>query len=90
MNERIKELAEQSYVEVPHERDWDATSKIFDKEKFAELIVKECLALLNGEKEYYSNPGKYESLEYYERMKAKAEALEDAGSLIKSHFGVKQ
>lgn len=42
MNERIKELIERSYVEVPHERDWDATSKIFDKELFAELIIKEC------------------------------------------------
>jgi len=42
MNERIKELAEQSYDEVPHERDWDATTRVFNKEKFAELIIKEC------------------------------------------------
>jgi len=41
MNERIKELIEQAYVEVPHERDWDATSSVFDKEKFAELIMRE-------------------------------------------------
>jgi hypothetical protein len=43
MNERIKELIEKSYDIVPHERDWDATSRVFNKEKFAELIVKECI-----------------------------------------------
>ena len=43
MNERIKELIEKSYDIVPHERDWDATSSVFNKEKFAELILKECL-----------------------------------------------
>lgn len=43
MNKRINELAEQAYVEVPHERDWDATSQIFDKEKFAELIINQCM-----------------------------------------------
>ena len=45
MNERIKELAEQSYNEVPHERDWDATSRVFDKEKFAESLIRECMRM---------------------------------------------
>lgn len=40
MNDIIKDLIEQSHVEVPHERDWDATSFVFDKQKFAELIVQ--------------------------------------------------
>lgn len=44
MNERIKKLISDSYVEVPHERDWDATSSTFDKEKFAKLIVEEFTA----------------------------------------------
>lgn len=48
MNERIKELIEQAYVEVPHERDWDAMSIVFNKEKFAELIVKECISMAKG------------------------------------------
>ena len=53
MNERIKELAEQATTYVdPSANDgvcWD-----FDKEKFAELIVKECMewcdahATING------------------------------------------
>ena len=43
MNERIKELAEQatSYKEVLVEGKHDI--EVFDKEKFAELIVKECI-----------------------------------------------
>ena len=42
MNERIKELAEQatSYKEVLVEGKHDI--EVFDKEKFAELIVREC------------------------------------------------
>ena len=47
MNQRIRELAEQSYDKVPHERDWDATSRVFNKEKFAELIVQECVNVLH-------------------------------------------
>ena len=48
MNERIRELAEQAttYIEPT------ATSGegwIFDKEKFAELIVRECLDILDDE-----------------------------------------
>ena len=40
MKDRIDELMDQSYVEYPHERDWDATTLVFDKRKFAELIVQ--------------------------------------------------
>lgn len=46
MNKRIKELIDKAYIEVPHERDWDAMSSVFDKEKFAELIVNECRDLV--------------------------------------------
>jgi hypothetical protein len=47
MNERIKELAEQatSIVESPPNREgWTSSYAYFDKEKFAELIVRECAA----------------------------------------------
>lgn len=51
MNARIQELIEQSYDEVPHERDWDAVTMVFNKEKFTELIVRECvdIAFCNGD-----------------------------------------
>ena len=45
MNERIRELAERatSIVESPPNREgWTSSYAYFDKEKFAELIVKEC------------------------------------------------
>ncbi len=39
MNERIRELVEKSYI-----YDKQNDSSFFDKEKFAELIVRECAA----------------------------------------------
>ena len=42
MNERLKELAEQATIE---ESDG---FKFFDKEKFAELIVKECASFIDS------------------------------------------
>lgn len=41
MNERIKELIEQATM-IEHGVDNGFDMVIFDKEKFAELIVKEC------------------------------------------------
>ena len=40
MNDRIKQLAEQCYE---HDQSWTGVGqRIFNKEKFAELIVREC------------------------------------------------
>ena len=49
MNERIKELAEQAttYIE-PTENSGEGW--IFDKEKFAELIVRECAGVSENHK----------------------------------------
>jgi hypothetical protein len=90
MNERIKELAEQAgwtdgYYASDHGPFVDPE---FNKEKFAELIVRECVALMNDEKEYFSKPAPYESRDYYERCRAKEDAFEDAARMIKNHFGV--
>ena len=69
MNERIKKLKEQatSYT-------WngnDVTEEL-DEQKFAELIVRECLDIVNR-KEY----------SYHE-----ADPLWETSQLIKQHFGV--
>jgi hypothetical protein len=45
MNKRIQELEKQSYTEVMHEM--GGTYMAFDKEKFAELIVRECISALD-------------------------------------------
>jgi hypothetical protein len=62
MNERIKELAEQIYG-----------SAHYDDFKFAQLIVKDCLDIVNRHE--YS---------YHE-----ADPLWETAQLIKEHFGVK-
>ena len=50
MNERIKELAKQCSTTSTSYFDGrgNVTSTVFDKEKFAELIVKECSAYVEG------------------------------------------
>jgi len=48
MNKRIKELAEQATCDIKDEfGNW--VGREFDKEKFAELIVRECAKLLPPE-----------------------------------------
>jgi hypothetical protein len=66
MNERIKQLREQATDDI-------LGVKILDDEKFAELIVQDCLDIVNR-KEY----------SYHE-----ADPLWETAQLIKEHFGVK-
>jgi hypothetical protein len=71
MNERIRELAEQAttYIE-PTENSGEGW--IFDKEKFAQLIVRECVRYFNEDYER-----DFDSL-----------WREDLSKGIKEHFGV--
>jgi hypothetical protein len=46
MNERIKQLAEQATTRIDPTAH-DGACWYFDKEKFAELIVQECIGVLN-------------------------------------------
>ena len=50
MNERIKQLAEQAgYTDAYYESDdGPFVPAEFDKEKFAELIIRECAAMARG------------------------------------------
>ena len=43
MNERIKELKEQAMEWVPNMADPDTKIRLLNVEKFAELIVRECI-----------------------------------------------
>ena len=49
MNERIKQLAEQATTNIGDEFH---PIDFFDKEKFAELIVKECVSKIEDAAEY--------------------------------------
>ena len=79
MNEKIKQLAEQatSIVESPPNREgWTSSYAYFDKEKFAELIVQECVAIckdIDGEDNIDARSGR-----------------QDCAVEIQEHFGVEE
>jgi hypothetical protein len=73
MTERIRELAIQSGLNAPYGSDREGL-RDFDYRKFAELIIRECLDIVNR-KEY----------SYHE-----ADPLWETAQLIKEHFGVKE
>jgi preprotein translocase subunit SecB len=75
MNERIRELAEQAtcFKEDLTEGLYDI--EIFDKEKFAELIVQECIDIIAPYTVRMSRPGE----EYLHPIQE-----------IKQHFGVER
>jgi len=56
MNERIKELESQCWVKVPCDFDMregglSTIRTVFDRQKFAELIVKECVSIIAKRKD---------------------------------------
>jgi hypothetical protein len=72
MNKKIEELAEQcGFRSNPDIYD---RNQSFDIEKFAELIVKECVAVLIHHHPYTTDP----------------EAYHYAISLIEEHFGIEE
>ena len=73
MNERIKELAEQAGVGFMF--DPDAVVLTFKMEKFAELIVQECIDIIAPYTVRMSRPGE----EYLHPIQE-----------IKQHFGVEE
>ena len=79
MNERIKQLAEQAtstFQTMGSDR-----AVYFDKEKFAQLIVRECMKLC----EHESNDDEYD--QYDMGMSVKAE---DIKASIMKEFGVEE
>ena len=75
MNERIKELAEQCVGDRPY-------NNSFDYEKFAELIVRECV----GKCEFVADMA---TITNTGEMARKTKATADScAAMIKQHFGV--
>ena len=84
MNERIEQLAEQCWVHTnkplfgaksPH---WE-----FDRQKFAELIVRECMELALTEQKRYANVT-------HRNMAECAVTVSNFRLLMKEHFGVEE
>jgi hypothetical protein len=84
MNERIRQLKEQAMEWVPNQVDPDTKIRLLNAEKFAELIVRECVAQIrpmwNQVKEVGVPPGyDYDTFDL---------AYNDCMNAIKEHFGV--
>jgi len=82
MNERIRELAEQAELYAVS----DNSSMLFDvwkkryNEKFAELIVRECMTTVLKESKWYWDKDEFES----------SNAIQNAARRLKEHFGVEE
>ena len=89
MNERIKELAEQCYqIEDPHGR---FPREVFNQEKFAELIIRKCLDIVENNNPCPPGTTTIYSLlqdEYFD--KGWQVAVETKSNQIKKHFGVEE
>jgi len=82
MNERINELINQAYLNVQSQSGRDVT--YFDKEKFAELIVKECTNYMNSRTEDWDAKLRWIFNDGSGYMEV------DVDSLLKEHFGVEE
>lgn len=77
MNERIRLLAEQCYETGPIGKDgWPEYSK-FNEEKFAELIVWDCIEAIDAK-------------EYTMGGDTEAKGMRFSINIIKKHFGVEE
>jgi hypothetical protein len=85
MNERIKELAEQATTYYNGGLGTEIES--FDKEKFAELIVKECIDIVEG-----IPPGYHDHLVILQDYSIEVEDAfrRDCVDSIKHKFGVEE
>ena len=91
MNERIRELAEQSYKEVIETNDYNGsayTVREFDKDKFAELIVRECINVSEEHANWLEAQPFDPELEQYED--GIVNGIYKATAAIKLHFGVEE
>ena len=89
MNERIKELiAKATTIE---EHCWRASQENFDREKFAELLVKECMEMATELEAQYFNNRKEQTDPKMKKIYTEGEAACDILRFkMKQHFGVEE
>ena len=88
MNERIQKLAEQAttIVDTVNSQGYSSSYANFDREKFAELIVRECITIVEEQKECLCEEQQYWSdHDYGYEM-----AVNDSSKGIKQFFGVEE
>ena len=94
MNKRIQELAEQAreFADIQYNKQTRATFytnksvEEFFREKFAELIVRECISIVDEQKECLHEEQKY----WHDRDYGYEMAVNDASKGIKQFFGVEE
>jgi hypothetical protein len=88
MNERIKQLAEQAFFDESTSRPSTKMYTFSDHkmEKFAQLIVQECITIVDEQKECLHEEQKY----WHDRDYGYALAVDDASKGIKQFFGVEE
>jgi hypothetical protein len=84
MNERIRELAEQAttIVDTVNSQGYSSSYANFDREKFAELIVRECMQVA-----VFKDSGTVATAQVAGYMAA---GRSISARLIKEHFGVEE
>ena len=86
MNERIKELAEQAGIDFFNSIDIENIGRQYceawteQQEKFAELIVRECMTTVLKESKWYWDKDEFKS----------SNAVQNAARRVKEHFGVEE
>ena len=87
MNERIRELADESakYSAIMALPTGQSGNELF-VEKFAELIVQECISIVEEQKECLHEEEKY----WHDRDYGYEMAVNDASKGIKQFFGVEE
>ena len=86
MNDMIKELSNQAYDELVEET---GNIVVFDEDfqqRFAELLIKECISIVEEQKECLHEEQKY----WHDRDYGYEMAVNDASMGIKQFFGVKE
>lgn len=83
MNERIEKLIKQATI--IEEYGWGANYENFDKKKFAELIVRECIKEI--EFQYGGGNLMEDGITHNPEWN---NAIECVSAMIKQHFGVKE
>jgi hypothetical protein len=84
MNEHIKKLVDQAFDESQHPGGFGLNFEKF-QEKFAELIVQECIEKITT---YDLVPG--HSAKWEDIYDIHARLLQDLGEELKEHFGVEE
>jgi hypothetical protein len=81
MNERIKELVDQATSHMLGRPPYDSLAfDVFDKEKFAELIVRECVGRVTSKANGWGDMTGF----------AIKESILDCANDLKQHFGVEE